>query len=252
MVISIELIYDLDCPNIDAARTQLMKAFGILNVKASWKEWDRHSTDCPTYAKQYGSPTILINKQDVAGEQPRKNSDCCRLYCDESGNTQGVPSVETIANAITTCCKVSTPLEMRTPSSGWKSSLATVPAIAVTFLPTITCPLCWPAYVGLLSALGLGFLVETTYLLPTTIVFLLLALGALAFRARTRRGFGPFFIGLAGATIVLFGKFQFNSDIAMYVGIGLLVATSIWNAWPRKKVQGCPSCVHDSSTPQNT
>lgn len=251
MTFSVELIYDLDCPNIDAARTQLMKAFATLHSKANWKEWDRQSSDCPVYAKQYGSPTILVNKHDVAGEQPNEHSDCCRLYCDENGAPQGVPSVETIATAITNYSEVSAPPVMRTPSSNWKSSLATVPGIAFAFMPKLGCPLCWPAYSGLLSSIGLGFLVETKYLFPMTIGFLVVVLGALAWGARSRHGYAPFYIGVVGSTVVLVGKFLYDSDFAMYCGIGLLVATSIWNAWPRKKVQGCPSCVLDSSTPQH-
>jgi hypothetical protein len=41
--------------------------------------------------------------------------------------------------------------------------------------------------------------------LPLTAVFLFVAVGALAFRARRRRGFGPFFVGLAASAIVLAG-----------------------------------------------
>jgi|GEM_PF-2330127 len=32
--------------------------------------------------------------------------------------------------------------------------------------PQGRCPACWPAYAGVLSALGLGFLLESAYLLP--------------------------------------------------------------------------------------
>ena len=108
-----------------------------------------------------------------------------------------------------------------------------MPGIAFAFLPKLACPACWPAYAGLLSSVGLGFLLDTTYLFPLTAAFLVLAVGALAFRARTRRGYGPFRVGLAAAAVVLVGKFIFESDAAMYGGIGLLVAASVWNAWPK-------------------
>jgi hypothetical protein len=92
---------------------------------------------------------------------------------------------------------------------------------------------------------GLGFLLDTAYLFPLTAAFQVLALGALAFRARTRRGYGPFGAGLVAAIVVLVGKFAFDSDAAMYGGIGLLVAASAWNAWPKssKNVGSCPKCV---------
>ena len=66
---------------------------------------------------------------------------------------------------------------------------------------------------------------------------------ALGFRAQRRRGFGPFFVGLGAAAIVLAGKFGFESDLAMYAGLGLLVGASIWNTWPRRATPACPACI---------
>jgi hypothetical protein len=40
----------------------------------------------------------------------------------------------------------------------WKQNLLAVPGIGLSLLPKIACPACWPAYAGLLSSLGLGFL----------------------------------------------------------------------------------------------
>ena len=243
---SVELIYDLDCPNIKPARAQIMKAFAQLSRTANWKEWDRHSKDCPAYAKQYGSPTILVNKEDVAGEHPREHSDCCRLYRDETGSILGVPSVEAIVQSFLQTKGNSKTNEVK-KHIGWKGSLLTFPGIVLSFLPSVSCPLCWPAYASVLSAIGLGFLLEKEYLFSTTVVFLLLILGTLAFRAQTRRGYGPFLLGVFGVLLLLIGKFLFDSTTAMYVGIGILVTTTIWNAWPRKKSNGCSACVDNSS-----
>src|SRR5690606_38639800 len=100
------------------------------------------------------------------------------------------------------------------------------------FLPKVACPACWPAYAGFLSSVGLGFLLETTYLLPLTAAFLATALGALAYRAKRRRGYIPFALGLFAAAVVLAGKFAFESDPAMYAGLAILVGASLWNSWP--------------------
>jgi hypothetical protein len=45
--------------------------------------------------------------------------------------------------------------------------------------------------------------------------------------------------------MLLVGKFGFDSNTAMYGGIGLLVAASAWNAWPKanNNVGSCPKCV---------
>ena len=78
----------------------------------------------------------------------------------------------------------------------WKQTLLTVPAWGVALLPKLACPLCWPAYAGLLSSVGLGFLISTKYLLPLTAAFLAVAVGALAFKAKSRHGYGPFMLGV--------------------------------------------------------
>jgi len=94
-----------------------------------------------------------------------------------------------------------------------------------------------------LTSLGLGFLLDVRWLFPLTAVFLLIAVVALGFGAQRRRGFGPFFVGLCASAIVLGGKFGFESDAAMYAGLGLLVAASIWNTWPRRATPTCPDCT---------
>ena len=115
----------------------------------------------------------------------------------------------------------------------WKQGLLSLPGIGLSALPKLACPVCWPAYAGLLSSLGLGFLISPAYLLPLTTVFLTLALAALAFRAKNRRGLGPFLVGLIAAMSVLFGKFVWESNVTIYSGVGMLVVASVWNAWPR-------------------
>ena len=115
----------------------------------------------------------------------------------------------------------------------WKQGLLSLPGIGLSALPKLACPVCWPAYAGLLSSLGLGFLISAAYLLPLTIAFLTLALAALAFRAKNRRGFGPFLIGLIAALSILLGKFVLESNVTIYGGVGMLVVASVWNAWPR-------------------
>ena len=128
------------------------------------------------------------------------------------------------------------------PTGTWKQGLLAVPGIGIALLPKLACPLCWPAYVGVLSSLGLGFLISTAYLLPFTIAFLILTLAVLAFRAKQRRGYGPLGLGLVGSAAVLIGKFYLDSNPAMYTGIGVLVTAATWNAWPRRAVESC-SCT---------
>lgn len=114
----------------------------------------------------------------------------------------------------------------------WKRNLLAVPGIGLSLLPKIACPACWPAYAGLLSSVGLGFLATTPYLLPMTAAFLLLAVATLAFRTRQRRGYWPCALGIFGSCLILFGKFSLASNPVLYAGLGLLILASVWNGWP--------------------
>ena len=118
-------------------------------------------------------------------------------------------------------------------SRTWKQNLLAAPGIGLSLLPKIACPVCWPAYAGLLSTIGLGFMVPNlTYLLPLTVAFLLIAVGTLAFRARRRRGYVPFALGILAAGFILLGKFYLASNPVLYAGLGLLILASVWNSWP--------------------
>lgn len=242
---AVELIYDADCPNVQEARAQLMRALSQAGLPPRWQEWDRGDPASPPHVRSYGSPTILVNGDDVANAAPSDGADCCRVYAGPGGRFQGVPSVEAITDALKR--------NESAPGSGrasgrkrrWAGGLLAIPGIGLALLPSIACPVCWPAYAGLLGSLGLGFLVGSMYLLPLSIVFLALAVGVLFFRARVRRGYGPFVVGVLASAVILVGKFVLDSAPATYGGIALLVAASVWNSWPRKAVArvACPACL---------
>ena len=120
-------------------------------------------------------------------------------------------------------------------SSRWRQGLVAVPSIGVSMLPKLACPACWPAYAGLLTSIGLGFLISVKYLLPLTAAFLVLALAAMLFRAKNRRGYGPLVLAIFAANSVLLGKFVWDSRLAVYGAIALLVIAALWNTWPRRE-----------------
>lgn len=122
----------------------------------------------------------------------------------------------------------------------WKQDLLALPGIGFSMLPKLVCPACWPAYAGLLSSIGLGFLISTAYLLPLTAAFLILTLIALAVRARKRHGFAPLLVGLVAAIGILLGKFLWGPNPTVYGSVGLLVIASLWNALPRRGPLGTP------------
>lgn len=125
----------------------------------------------------------------------------------------------------------------------WSRAAGVLPGIGVSLMPKLICPLCWPAYAGVLSTVGLGFLVNARNLLIVTGAFLIIAVSALAFRARRRRGYGPAVAGLAASAVIIFGKFYLESPAAVYAALGILIAVSIWNSWPVRPAVSCPQCV---------
>ena len=231
---TVEVVYDSDCPNIQATRENLLRAFSEADVPARWTEWDRASDETPARVRSFGSPTVLIDGRDVADQEPTGAS-CCRLYPSANGPSTGAPSADLIHRGISRVVD-----SRRTP---WRRHLGVLPGIGIGLLPKLTCPLCWPAYASLMSTLGVGFLISAEYLLATTAVFLFLAVGSLLFRAKGRRGYGPPILGAGAAAAVLIGKFQFESATAAYGGLTLLVAASLWNSWPRRVADNCPQCA---------
>lgn len=111
--------------------------------------------------------------------------------------------------------------------------MGVVPGILAALLPRIACPACWPAYAGLLGAVGLPILMDLRWLLPVTGLSLAVAMAALGIGARDRRGHAPFVVGLIAAGLVLIGKFVLERDAATYTGTGLLICATVWNAWPK-------------------
>src|SRR5260370_17662360 len=95
----ITLVYDADCPNLPAARLALREALEHEGREPQWVEYDRAAAGTPAPLLRYGSPAILVDGVDVAGEAGRAGAASCRVYPSERGLC-GVPSAETIAAAI--------------------------------------------------------------------------------------------------------------------------------------------------------
>jgi mercuric ion transport protein len=234
--VKVELIYESGCPNVVDTRENLLRAFSEARLTAKWTEWDVASRESPARVYGFGSPTVLVDGSDVAGHAPT-GTRCCRFYADSEGRQSGVPPVHAIREALLGAAG--------STRAGWRGSVAVLPGLGVALLPKLACPMCWPAYAAILSTLGLSFLISARYLLGITLLFLVVSVGSLAYRARERYGFGPVVIGAMASAVLLLGKFRFESKAAMYGGLALLAAASLWNGWPRRSAAGspCPQCV---------
>lgn len=51
---------------MDRARQVLTEACRAAEIPAVWTEWNSEDRNCPTHARSLGSPTILVNEEDVA------------------------------------------------------------------------------------------------------------------------------------------------------------------------------------------
>jgi hypothetical protein len=86
--LQIELVYDPGCPNVELARDVLASACRSAGIPAVWTEWDSEDPMCPEHVSNLGSPTVLVNGEDVAPGphpwMPREQGDGprCRVYRD--------------------------------------------------------------------------------------------------------------------------------------------------------------------------
>ena len=238
MTSRVELLYDGDCPNVEQARAQLLRAFAAAGVSPRWQEWRMDDPSCPARLRRFGSPTVLVAGHDVAGETQAADASCCRVYDGADGRLAGVPPVEHIAAA----------LRQGGKDGDWKLAGIGAPALGVALLPKLVCPACWPAYAAAVTALGMTFLLETRYLLPITVIALGLAVLALGWRSSRRRGLGPAALAVAASAAIIVGKFGLDSSAVLQGGVAAFVAAFIWNFWPRRDATGQPACP-DCETP---
>ena len=221
---TVELIYDDDCPNAAGARTLIERAMQAVGIsKPTWEEHCRQDEAAPSYAKEYGSPTILVNGKDVA-PVAGAGGNACRIYRDEAGHMSGLPPEANVIAA----------LGGQTRGSSGVTLFASGFAGLFGMLPVVTCAACWPAYAAVLSSLGIGFVNYTPYLMPLMFALTAVALFGLFHRAKSRRGYGPFALGLVAGALIIGSRFVLELDALLYAGAAGFLAASVWNAWPKK------------------
>lgn len=241
------LLYERSCPNVPAARANLLRAFSAAKLPAEWREIDVDAPDAPPGWRAFGSPTVLVDGADVGGGAPAEGA-TCRLYHD-NGRLARAPSVDRIAARLRGDGPEDVAAPKSAPRSGFRAALAAATGVGIALLPKLACPACWPAYAAVLSALGLGFLMQSRYLLPITIALLALATFAIAFRARARRGYAPAIAAAVAAVALVLAKFVLESDAVSHAATAVFAGAAIWNAWPRRKsAVACPACVSESPT----
>ena len=243
----VDLVYFEGCPNIVKTRERLLSAFKDVGIPPRWKEWRSDDPESPRQVRGWGSPTILVDGRDVAGMVENTEESNCRVYDGQDGALDGAPSVDLIKNALQLQLAVTRNErgDDLLDKSRWASFLAFFPAVGAALLPT--CPACWPVYMGLFASIGVEFSEGSPYVALFIILFLMIALVALGYRARSRWGYGPFFLGIVGTALVLISKFAFVSGWLLHGGVVLMLGAFVWNVWPRKDQTNpgvaCPACL---------
>ena len=122
----------------------------------------------------------------------------------------------------------------------WYQTIIAIPTAVLPLLPSFSCPVCVAAYAGLLSSLGLGFLLTDRVQRPLIVVFLIVTVASVGWAARQYKRVGPFGLVLLGSAAIVAGRLAWSVTPAMYVGIVCLVAGTVWNLALRQlERKGC-------------
>ena len=103
-----------------------------------------------------------------------------------------------------------------------KGAVLSGTSLGVSLLPKGTCPLCWPAYAALLSAVGVRADILNRYPFPLTAGLVGLALPAIGWRASQRNGYGPVILATLASIVLLTEKFLLNDPGCRLFWIGFV------------------------------
>ncbi|HWK90259.1 MAG TPA: hypothetical protein VNP72_09695 [Longimicrobium sp.] len=141
------------------------------------------------------------------------------------------------------------------PTGALRGAWGRFPSVALSLLVAVLpkCSVCLVAHATILGAMGLTDAPQS-WPRPVAAVSLAAALGLLAYRAPRRHGYGPALLGCVAALLLLAelththavpaGVHAAHSPAAethgalvTWVGVALLMAASLWNAWPSARRQ---------------
>jgi len=118
-------------------------------------------------------------------------------------------------------------------TSFWRKHADKVGVVGSVF--AALCCLGFPALLSILSAIGLGFLINDPVLLPLLSIFLLVTLIGLALGMREHHRASALLLGIASAAgVFIFIRVSFNKVLAAISVIGL-AAASILNVMLRQR-----------------
>ena len=113
----------------------------------------------------------------------------------------------------------------------WKKHLDKMGIGAAIF--AALCCLGFPALISIVSAIGIGFLINDAILLPLLVVFLLIVVAGLYFGVKHHGSWLALSVGTTSAVITFIAIALVSNKLLAIVGIAGLIVASILNVWLR-------------------
>lgn len=214
-MVSVELVYDAGCPRVEDARRNVQLALKNLELPATWTEWER-SSPFASWASQFGSPTILVNRDPV----PTTGSTNSSLSSPVQLEQTAVPSVKTIEVALARALARS--------RAGTHSESAKGKGISPVVIVLVPLSCCLPLVLASLSSLSLGGLLSLDSAFPLVACFLAVVLIGLGLFGRRTRRYGPFVAALVAAVAIMLDTFALSYSPVTYGGVAVLLGASVW------------------------
>ena len=217
-MLSVELVYDAGCPRVEDARRNVQRALKNLELPATWTEWER-SSPFASWAAQFGSPTILVNRDPVLGTGSTNSSLSSPVELEQTA----VPSVKTIEVALAQALARS---RAGAHSEGAKGE--GISPIVIVLVPLSCCLPFVLASLSSLSPLSLGGLLSLDAAFPLVACFLAVVLIGLGLFGRRTRSYGPFAAALVAAAAIMLDTFALSYSPVTYGGVAVLLGASVW------------------------
>lgn len=105
------------------------------------------------------------------------------------------------------------------------------------------CPFCFLAYFGVFGVATASGVAYREWLPHLTAIWLAVTVGVLALRSGGQRRYGPALLGIFAGVAIFAGKFMFNEQTLVHVGIAALLAAAVWRVWfQTSSTELCQQC----------
>jgi mercuric ion transport protein len=96
--VRVQLLSFPGCPGARQGRELLCRVLAGLGLPPDFEEVDVGASDCEEQLRRWGSPTILVNGRDIAGQTAGEGA-ACRVYAGPQG-LSGVPQEALVREAL--------------------------------------------------------------------------------------------------------------------------------------------------------